>query len=181
MDILKLERPTPAHKERALAYRQEHRAAGELWLHGGALLGEKEYEGWLLLLEQNSHPETVPEDWVVSSTFFAVREGDGEIVGMVDIRHSLNDFLAAFGGHIGFGVRPSLRGRGYATQILKLAVEYASTLGLPRVMVACHEENAASRQTILRCGGGLEREFLDDEGKGGQVFWIDCPPPPPAQ
>ncbi|NMB54599.1 MAG: GNAT family N-acetyltransferase, partial [Leptolinea sp.] len=117
-------------------------------------------------------PATVQEGWVVSSTFFGIRESDGRIVGMIDIRHTLNDFLRNNGGHIGYGVRPSERFKGYATRMLELALEKCRQLGLERVMLACEKENTASRKTIMKCGGGLEREFEHSDGKTVQVFWI---------
>lgn len=142
-------------------------------LHGGSLFDSIDsYEEWLDHLKANSRPETLRPGWVVSSTFFAVRGSDGKIVGMVDIRHELNDFLRNYGGHIGYGVRPSERNKGYATRILLLALDYCRGLGLDKVMLACDKENAASRKTILKCGGVLEHEFLHTDGKTVQVFWI---------
>lgn len=121
-DILRFEPPCAALREAALEYRQEHRNCGEKELHGSALLGEiEDYSEWLALCGRNADAKTVSPDWVQSSTFFAVRERDGRIVGMADIRHVLNRFLRTYGGHVGYGVRPSERRKGYATQILGMA------------------------------------------------------------
>ncbi len=103
---------------------------------------------------------------------FAVRERDGLIVGIVDIRHTLNQLLREYGGHIGYGVRPSQRNKGYATEILYQALGYCRTIGLNRLMLACYKENEASRRTILKGGGVLEREFIHTDGKEVQVYWI---------
>lgn len=159
-------------KAQALAYIREHRAQGECELHGGALLGSMSYEDWLVLTEENAQASTVHANWVVADTYFVVRGADQRIIGMVDIRHSLNDFLASYGGHIGYGVRPSERRKGYATAILRMALEYAKRLGLKRVMLACYADNVASRKTILRCGGVLERECTQEDGKTVQFFGI---------
>jgi predicted acetyltransferase len=173
MDKLALITPTKSHEQAALDYQQEHTNHHEFHLYGSSLFNEAvSYAAWLNQLQNNSSPDTVQWDWVVSSTFFAIRESDGRIVGMVDIRHTLNDFLRNYGGHIGYGVRPSERNKGYATQILMLALDYCRHLGLDRVMLSCDKANAASRNTITRCGGVLEREFLHTDGNMVQVFWI---------
>ncbi|WP_283592128.1 GNAT family N-acetyltransferase [Clostridium butanoliproducens] len=160
-------------KYKALDYKEEHMKIGESELHGGALLDKMQYEDWLQLTDDNSCDETVHSDWVVSSTFFVYRKMDNKIIGMVDIRHTLNDFLRNYGGHIGFGVRPSERRKGYATQILNIALEQAKGLNLPKVMLACYKENEPSRKTILKCGGNLEKEFLYSDGKHVQIYWIN--------
>ena len=174
MDELRLEKPAPALLEQAMEYKQEHLRCGEAELHGGALLDRMEFSAWLRLVEENGSPETVHDGWVRADTFFAVRKADGRIVGMVDIRHTLNDFLAAYGGHIGYGVRPSERRKGYAGEILRLALAHAKqAIGLKRVMIACYRDNEASRKTILRNGGRLEREFVHTDGQTVQVYWVD--------
>lgn len=159
-------------KDKALDYKEEHLKIGETELHGGALLDKMQYVDWLQLTEDNSCNETVHSNWVVSSTFFVCHKTDGKIIGMVDIRHTLNDFLRDYGGHIGFGVRPSERRKGYAVQILNMALKYAKGLDLFKVMLACYKENEASRRTIMKCGGQLEKEFLYSDGKPVQVYWI---------
>jgi len=173
MDTLLLVRPAPEHRAQAADYLNEHIQAGEPHLHGGAILEQMEYDAWLQLLRDNSDPQTTHAQWVTASTFFVVRETDGRIIGMVDIRHRLNDFLAAYGGHIGYGVRPTERRKGYATAILQMALRYAKeTLGLSRVMVACYQDNEPSRKTIQKCGGKLERTFVHTDGKMVEVYWI---------
>ncbi|MFQ7234951.1 MAG: GNAT family N-acetyltransferase, partial [Enterococcus hulanensis] len=112
-------------------------------------------------------------DWVVSTTLLAIRKKDQKIIGTIDIRHELNEFLLEFGGHIGFGVRPSERGKGYASEMLRLGLDYCKILGLEKVMVACYKENIASARTIRKNGGVLEREFSHDDGKEVQVYWIN--------
>ena len=108
---------------------------------------------------------------IPATTFFAVRKNDGRIIGMIDVRHRLNGFLRNYGGHIGYGVRPSERRRGYAAEMLRLALSYCSSLGLDRVMISCNADNEGSRRTILRRGGVLEREFRHSGGTV-QIYWI---------
>ena len=106
--------------------------------------------------------------------FLGVRKKDNKIVGMISIRHALTaDFLRNYAGHIGYGVRPSERRKGYVTQILKQALEYCKDdLKLDKVMIACDKENEASRKTIINAGGVLEREHKTDEGENMQIYWI---------
>ncbi|MPN27600.1 hypothetical protein SDC9_175034 [bioreactor metagenome] len=85
----------------------------------------------------------------------------------------MNDFLYSYGGHIGYGVRPTERCNGYATAILQMALEYSKDTGLKRVMLACNKDNAASRKTILKCGGIKEKEFIYTDGKSIEIYWIN--------
>ena len=173
MTDLELIRPNPAHEMQALDYIKEHEDNNEFELHGGALLEKSEsFASWLKQLAENSDKLTIHNDWVISSTFFAIRKSDEKIIGMVDIRHELNDFLRSYGGHIGIGIRPTERKKGYAIEITKKAIKYCKGIGLSKVMVACYKENIASRKVILKCGGIFEKEFMFSDQKVVQVFWI---------
>ena len=115
-----LVRPTSDLKEKALAYRKEHFQHGEKIIYGSELFDKTEsYEEWLSSVTRNTDPKTVNENWVVTDTFFAVRNSDGRIVGIIDLRHTLNDFLKDL-GNCGYSVRPSERKKGYATEEDKL-------------------------------------------------------------
>lgn len=173
MSKIILVKPTKQHEAAALEYVEEHFSVGEHDLHGSSLLEKLDsYNDWLEHLERQSHPATVPAGRVVSTTMFAVRESDSKIVGIIDIRHTLNDFLASYAGHIGYGVRPTERRRGYATQMLKQGVQFCRSIGLAKVMVSCHKNNIGSGKTIVKNGGVLEREFIYSDGEEVQVYWI---------
>ena len=90
---------------------------------------------------------------------------------MIDIRHSLNEHLFNFGGHIGYSVRKSERRKGYATRMLALALEECRRLGILRVLVTCDSENIASERTILINGGVLENTVPED-GRFTRRYWI---------
>ena len=132
------------------------------------------YEEWLKMVHNNLKEETVSKDWTVDTTFFGVRETDNKIVGMIDIRHELNsDFLRNYAGNIGYGVRPSERKKGYATQMLTQALDYCKNdIKLDKVMINCHKDNTPSRKTIINAGGVLEREYELD-GKIIQLYWVN--------
>lgn len=169
-------KPEAVPRASVLDYKAEHVHHGERKIHGSARLDALDYEAWLQRVRDNADARTVHADWVVASTFFAVHKADGRIVGMADIRHSLaNAFLRDYGGHIGYGVRPTERGKGYATHILRMALDYARGLPLDAAMLGCAKENAASRKTILRCGGLLEREGVY-EGSPVEIYRIDLRP-----
>lgn len=172
MDELILIKPEKDLEVQANGYFQEHKENGEYILHGSALMDKLPFDEWLKWINNNSDERTVNPNWVASSTFFAVRKDDRRIVGMIDIRHKLNDFLQNYGGHIGYGVRPTERRKGYATQMLRMALEYSKNLGLDKVMLACYKDNIASKSTIIKCGGVLEREFFYLDGNIVQVYWI---------
>lgn len=171
---IELQIPTQEHRLRAEEFKQEFFDRGESVINGSALLDQMPYSEWLANTGQNRDPKTVREDWVVATTFFAVRACDNKIIGMIDVRHNLdNVFLEKYGGHIGYAVRPDERRKGYATQMLNLALAYAKSLGLTRVMLGCYSSNSASIRTIAKCGGVLTetKPYLD--GKPMQIYWIE--------
>lgn len=82
---------------------------------------------------------------------------DSEYVGQVSIRPELaTGFLITYGGHVGYSIRPSRRGRGYGKRILRLSLPVARQLGLRRVLVTCNADNHASRRIIEANGGRME-------------------------
>jgi predicted acetyltransferase len=111
--------------------------------------------------------------FVPHSTFWLV-DGAGEIVAVSNLRHELNETLRAHGGHIGYGVRPSVRGRGYATELLRLTLIEARRLGIERALVTCDKFNAASARVIEKNGGKLEDErFVPELNKTIGRYWIE--------
>ena len=128
---------------------------------------------YLASLEQQARGENVPSDRVPSTFLFAF---DGpRIVGRVTIRHALNEFLLRVGGHIGYVVVPEFRRRGYATAMLRQALEIAhQELGLSRVLVTCDEDNVGSIRTIEKNGGVLENVVTGpDLDAPKRRYWID--------
>ena len=107
-----------------------------------------------------------------AATFLAA-EHDGQIVGRLSVRHRLNEFLECEGGHIGFGVVPEFRGRGFATSMLRQALVIARSHGVDRSLLVCDDRNAASVRVIERCGGALENTIVDDTGVVLRRYWID--------
>ncbi len=153
MNELELQLPTLEHKERTEEFKKEFFDNNETVINGSALLDQLEYDEWLEYNIKNRDKSAASPNWVPATTFFAVRKKDNKIVGIIDIRHNLeHEFLAEYGGHIGLSVRPTERKKGYATEMLKMALIYAKTLGLQKVMLGCFSDNIASIKTIEKCG-----------------------------
>ena len=108
----------------------------------------------------------------VPSTFLVADVG-GQIVGRSSIRHELNEFLAREGGHIGYGVLADHRRRGYATEILRMSLVIARSLGVDRVLVTCDDDNVGSVTVIERCGGVFDSLVECDDGPPKRRYWID--------
>ena len=118
--------------------------------------------------------ETCPPKWVPATQFVCVRKSDGRIVGMIDLRHRFNDFLAEYAGNIGYSVRPDECRKGYARWMLANVLPEARKLGLTRVLVTCEDNNEASRRTIEANGGRFERTtYLESEQALLRRYWID--------
>jgi len=130
------------------------------FLHG---LGEEEpWPSYLDRLERIRTGAEVIEDWAPET--FLVAEVAGQLVGRASVRHRLTPFLARWGGHIGYAVRPAFRRRGYATEILRQALLVAREVGVQRVLVTCDDTNVGSARVIERCGGVLQNVVAAQHG-----------------
>ncbi|WP_081646762.1 GNAT family N-acetyltransferase [Butyrivibrio sp. AD3002] len=110
---------------------------------------------------------------VPSTTYFAIRESDHGLVGVIDLRHHINHpILESWGGHCGYSVRPSERGKGYGAEMLRLNAINAGKLGIEKMLVVCDEDNVASEKTILANGGQLENT-IEVDGCRMKRFWIN--------
>ncbi|PHE94278.1 GNAT family N-acetyltransferase [Bacillus wiedmannii] len=112
------------------------------------------------------------ESWVPDSTYWLVTD-ENKIVGAVNIRHSLTEHLFNAGGHIGYGIRPSERRKGYATKLLELSLEKTKELNITKALVVCDEVNTASEKTILHNGGLRDDDFIEEDGNVVRRFWIE--------
>lgn len=103
---------------------------------------------------------------------FLLDEDRDRLLGAVNIRHYLNDSLLKEGGHIGDGIRPSERRKGYATEMIRLALTECKKLGIEKVLMTCDKDNIGSARSIIKNGGILENEFVNSEGNIEQRYWI---------
>ena len=172
MDKIILVKPDLSYADEIIKYKEESLAESPI-INGSAGLDRfSSIEDWLQELKKRSCEDTVPKGLVPSSTYLAVREKDNYIVGMIDIRHYLNEYLTQVGGNIGYGVRKTERNKGYAKQMLKLALEKCKELKIKRVLITCDEDNIASEKVILSANAKLE-DIRNVDGENKKRFWID--------
>lgn len=110
-------------------------------------------------------------DLVPDSTYFCLDEDRDIFVGAVNIRHYLGPNNCHTGGHIGDGIRPSERRKGYATAMIGLALDKCRELGMRKVLMTCDKDNIGSAKSIINNGGVLEREIIED-GELEERYWI---------
>ncbi len=163
--------PTPAEKEQILAYKAAFLQQGDSMDGTAGLKDAPSFAAWFTAWQNNGKEDTVQVGLVPSTTYLAV-DDTGNLLGMIDIRHRLNDHLLQFGGHIGYSVLPAQRKKGIATQMLALALVQCKVLGITRALVTCNQENIASAKTILANGGVLENE-VPEGARITQRYWID--------
>lgn len=123
MSQLRLILPSKKYKDEIMGYKREFIENNENMAGSAGLREAESFEKWLSAMDDNSKEETIREGLVPATTFIAISSFEENLLGMIDIRHRLNEYLLNFGGHIGFSVRRSQRQRGYATQILVLALK----------------------------------------------------------
>lgn len=155
--------PNIEYKEQAIDYINEfYEYNSEINGVGGLHRYLDNYEGWLEKLEEDRN--RIPnEDKVPAQTFFLVRESDNRIVGMINVRLTLNEKLKKYGGHIGYSIRPTERQKGYNKVNLYLGLLTCQKYGIKEVFMDCDKDNPASAKTIQALGGKLIREYYDDQ------------------
>lgn len=115
------------------------------------------FAGWVAETQSHERGEGVSPELVASTLRWVVDErAPGTVLGTISLRHQLNDYLRREGGHIGYAVRPTARGRGVATAALGLLLEVCAARGIDPVLVTCLDSNVASARTIEHQGGVLE-------------------------
>lgn len=116
--------------------------------------------------------ESIYEKGLVPSSIYFLMDEYKIIYGVIDIRHELNDYLLRYGGHIGYGIRPSQRRKGYASQMLTLALPIVKELGISKALITCDKNNTGSAKTIMNNGGILENEVINGD-EITQRYWIE--------
>lgn len=131
------------------------------------------YKDFLVELEHDKNIKLYKPHLVDQSTY-VLTDDDGHIYGGTNIRHELNDELLKCGGNIGYSIKPSERGKGYATLMLKLTLEKCKLLDMKKVLITCREENLGSRKVIENNGGIYENSLYKEEnGYTYRRYWIN--------
>ncbi len=171
MNRLKLILPTQKYKEKIMDYKREFIGDEDSMYGTAGLRNAETFEEWYNAFCDNSKEETVRYGLVPESTYMAISIDDERLIGMIGIRHRLNDNLLNIGGHIGYSIRKSERQKGYATEMLALALTECVKLNINKVLITCDKDNVASSKTIINNAGILENEI--QEGNSiTQRYWI---------
>ena len=176
MERFYLEEANIKRKNEAIDYIKEHIEYNSEPAGTSGLDNEYEnYEKWLEKLELMKNIETCPRNSCIGREYFLIRENDNRLVGMITLRWNLNDWMIKYGGHIGYGIRPTERNKGYNKINLYLCLLKAKEIGLDKVIITALDNNYGSINTIKVLGGVLENKikYYKDENKLLGRYWID--------
>ncbi|MGL6199325.1 MAG: GNAT family N-acetyltransferase [Lachnospiraceae bacterium] len=174
MHRLELVTPSKDHEKQVMDYKAEMLENNDSFDGCAGLEDVEKYEEWLDFEGRLS--KKYGDAYVPSEVYLAIRLCDNNLIGIIDYRHPLSEFLLKYGGNIGYSVRPSERRKGYAKEILQLLLYKCKEFNEEKVLVTCDKGNIASSKTITANGGVLENEVKDTVGlsKSGiiQRYWI---------
>ncbi len=169
--MFKLVKPTLSMEKEYVDYITEWEATEEKIVPNAAKRDSMSFKE-LLTKWKEYESERMYEKGLVPSSIYFLMDEDKKIYGAIDIRHELNDYLLQYGGHIGYGIRPSQRRKGYASQMLTLALPISKKLGINKALITCDKSNVGSAKTIINNGGILENEVIN-ENEITQRYWIE--------
>ncbi len=132
----------------------------------------EDFAGFIQMLD-NCENANLDKNYSSTSSYFVIDEND-KLIGATSLRHYLTVEGYNTWGHIGYGVRPSERRKGYAAQMLKIMLDEAKTMKMHKVLISCHTSNIGSVKVIESCGGKLEN-IVDDPNETGKTinrYWF---------
>lgn len=179
MEMIELVEPSEEYANDIWMFRQEifrfDADTGDRFAGCMSLDTSETAKRWIEICKLRKSVKTCEETGaaVPSNTYLAVRRSDNKVVGIIDLRHHINHpVLGTWGGHCGYSVRPTERGKGYAKEMLRLNIENAKRLGISKLMITCNVNNRASEKTILANSGVFEKT-IDVDGRQVKRFWIE--------
>ena len=166
---MKFRLPELRDEEIIKSYIEEHYSHNEKRLSASNKLTSMNFEDWVKKIHNNVN---IPDkDWGKSLTYLAFDDIDN-LIGILSVRYDLPKEKVMEFGHIGYGVRPSERRKGYATKIIGLALKECQKLNIDKVLLVCDKDNIGSAKSIKNNGALLENEIVKD-GKTIQRYWIE--------
>ncbi|MBR3874564.1 MAG: GNAT family N-acetyltransferase [Clostridia bacterium] len=166
-------KPSPEYAEQIAAYRKEFLDCGSSMDGCGPLRKIEDPNEYIRISLLAEEPAFVPSHLVPATQFMFVRRSDQKLLGLLQVRHFFNDYLEKYGGHIGYSIRPCERRKGYAKEMLKMALPFCRQIGLERVLITCIDGNIGSEKTILSNGGVYECTVHEpNENLDLKRFWI---------
>lgn len=135
---------------------------------------KEDFATWLKKCNDNREGKNLPSGRVPATQYICIRKLDNKVIGMLQIRHRLNNFLLNYVGHIGYSIAVDERNKGYGKRLLALGLEKCKELGIEKVLVTCKDTNVASRKCILANGGQYEdTRTIKQENINLERYWID--------
>ena len=139
--------------------------------------GECDLQTFLQECRDSENGLNIPADKVPQNTYWLVTDSQ-RVVGIVRVRHRLNQRLLQYGGHIGYYVRPSERGKGYGKMALRLGLEQLRRFGVARALLTVNPTNILSKRVVLANGGVHDGQGADPvSGEIVDRYWIELSQP----
>lgn len=160
--------PTEANRKDVQAFYSEFEQQGKTCIGYGK---HKDYDIWLTNIHNRITATDLPEGFV-QEAFYLCYDGS-EMVGVLNLKFTLTEYLLNYGGHVGYAVKPSRQGHGLATQMMHQCLDIARGMGMDKLLMVCDDGNYASEKVILRNGGQYEDSRYDaEESVNVKRYWV---------
>ena len=176
---MKLREVTKQDKEKIIEMYEEYMLSELIpgidrfeWIRDFEKLEKLSFDDWMDYLEKNKYEENLSESYSPHTLYLAINDNN-KIVGAIGIRWKQVPVLMTYGGLIGYSIRPSQRGKGYASEMLKLALNKFENINIEKILITCKDFNIASKKVIEKNGGIFENTYKnDDDGYTYMRYWI---------
>jgi len=160
--------PSINDKKIILEYIKDHYEHNEKSISASNMLTSMKYEDWVEKIKNNKN---IPDaDWGRSLTYLAI--DNDKLIGLLNIRYELSGDLRMKYGDIGYSIAPTYRRKGYASKMLKYALEVCKELGMKSVILGCYKSNIGSSK-VIRKNGGILIKSIAEKYKISEYYEID--------